>query len=80
MLCQLNNFCKILVKGNRSDRGVVKSITKRDMNHLRGSMRKMLGAISARLFEEAGLPDVTKTTRNRLLRKVAAMKSPTKRG
>ena len=71
----LQNPCK---RKPQSDRGVVKSI-KRDMNNLSRSIRKIPGATSARLFEEAGLPDVTKTTQNCPLRKVTAMKSPTKR-
>ena len=60
----------------RCDRGVLKSVTKRDFRRLRRSIRKMAGATSAKIFEEAGLVNVPKTTRNRLLRKVAAIKSP----
>ena len=60
----------------RCDRGVLKSVTKRDFRRLRRSIRKMPGATSAKIFEEAGLVHVPKTTRNRLLRKVAAIKSP----
>jgi transposase len=72
----LKNPCK---RKPRRDRGVVKSVSKRDMNRLRRTLRKMPGATSARIFEDAGLPDFAKTTRNRLLRKVASVKSPAKR-
>ena len=72
----LQNPCK---RKAQLDRGVVKSTTKRDMNDLSRSISKIPGATSARLFEEAGLPDVTKTTQNCPLQKVTAMKSPTKR-
>ena len=39
----------------------------------------MPGATSAKIFEETGLVNVPKTTRNRLLRMVAAIKSPSKK-
>ena len=51
----------------RCHRGVLKSVTKRDFRGLRRSIRKMPGANSAKIFEEAGLVNVPKTTRNRLL-------------
>ena len=62
----------------RRDRGVLKSVTKRDFSRLRRSLRKMPGTTSAKIFEEAGLVNVPKTTRNRLLWMVAAIKSPSK--
>jgi transposase len=64
---------------SRKDRGVLKSVSKRDMNRLKRSVRKLPGSTSAKIFEDADLPDITKTTRNRLLRKIAAIKSPAKR-
>ena len=64
---------------SQTDCGVLKSVSKRDMNRLKRSVRKLPGSTSATIFEEAGLPDVTKTTRNRLLRKIAAIKSLAKR-
>ena len=60
----------------RCDRGVLKAVTKHDFWRLRRSIRKMPGATSAKIFEEAGLVNVLKTTCNNLLRKVAAIKSP----
>ena len=64
---------------SRMDRGVLKSVSKQDMNRLKRSVRKLPGSTSATIFEEAGLPDFTKTIRNRLLRKIAAIKSLAKR-
>ncbi|CAB4004306.1 Hypothetical predicted protein [Paramuricea clavata] len=61
----------------RSDRGVLKSVTKRDMDRLRRSIREISGETNAR--KKAGLLDGTKTTRNRLLGKVAVIKNPDKR-
>ena len=63
----------------RRDLRVLKSVTKRDFSRLRRSLRKMSWATSAKLFEEACLVNVPKTTRNRLLRMVAAIKSPSKK-
>ena len=63
----------------RRDCGVLKSVTKRDFSRLRRSLRKMPRATSAKIFEEAGLVNAPKTTRNRLLRMVAAIKSPSKK-
>ena len=54
-------------------------VTKRNINQLKRSIRRMPGVTSARNFEEAGLPDVAKTTRNHLLGKMAVIKSPDKR-
>jgi transposase len=62
-----------------SDRGVRKSVSKRDMYRLRRNLRKMLGATSKRIFKEAGLPDVPKTTRNRILGKLNSIKTMIKR-
>ena len=70
---------KRLKRKPRRDCGVLKSVTKRDFSRLRRSLRKMPRATSAKIFEEAGLVNVPKTTRNRLLRMVAAIKSPSKK-
>ena len=63
----------------RSDRGVRKSVSKWDMNQLRRILRKMPGATSESVFKEAGLPDVPKTTRNRILGNLGSIKSMIKR-
>ena len=42
------------------DRGVLKSVTKHNFRRLRRSIRKMPGATSAKIFEEAGLVNVPK--------------------
>ena len=63
----------------RSDRGVRKSVSKLDMNRLRRNLRKMPGTTSKRIFKEAGLPDVPKTTRNRMLGKLGSIKAMIKR-
>ena len=63
-----------------SDRGVRKSVSKPGcMYRLRRNLRKMPGAASKRIFKEAGLPDVPKTTRNRILGKLGSMKTMIKR-
>lgn len=64
---------------SRSDRGILKSVTKRDLNQVKRSLRKIPGATSRSVFAEAGLPDVPKTTRNRILRRMASPKSLKKR-
>jgi hypothetical protein len=62
-----------------SDRGVRKSVSKRDMYRLRRNLRKMPGATSKRIFKEADLPDVAKTTRNNILGKLGSTKTMIKR-
>ena len=66
-------------KRKPSDRGVRKSVSKRDMYRLRRNLRKILGATSKRIFKEVGLPDVPKTTRNRILGKLDSIKTMIKR-
>jgi IS30 family transposase len=66
-------------KRKPSDRGVRKSVSKRDMYRLRRNLCKMLGATSKRIFKEVGLPDVPKTTRNRILGKLDSIKTMIKR-
>ncbi|CAB3998649.1 Transposable element Tc3 transposase [Paramuricea clavata] len=62
-----------------SDRGIRKSVSKRDMYRLKRNLRKMPEATSKRIFKEAGLPDVPKTTRNCILGKLGSMKTMIKR-
>ena len=61
-----------------SDRGVRKSVSKRDMYRLRRNLRKMPGATSKRIFKEAGLRDVPKTTRILILGKLGSIKTMVK--
>ena len=66
MLCQLNDLCKILVRGTPIGSWGCKIDNKERYEPLEErSIRKM--------------PGPTNTTQNRVLRKVSAMKSPTKR-
>ena len=48
----------------RADCGSRKSVSKRDLNSLKRKLRKLPGATSARIFKEAGVPDISKSTRN----------------
>jgi hypothetical protein len=49
------------------------------MYRLRRNVRKMPGATSKRIFKEAGLPDVPKTTRILILGKLGSIKTMIKR-
>ena len=48
----------------RADCGSRKSVSKRDLNSLKRKLRKLPGATSARIFKEAGVADISKSTRN----------------
>ena len=61
-----------------ADCGSRKSVSKRDLNSLKRKLRKLPGATSARIFKEAGVPDIAKSTRNRILAKMAETKCPKK--
>ena len=63
----------------RSDRGILKSVTKRDLNNLKRNLRKVPGAISKRIFQESGLTGIPETTRNRMLGRIAKHKGSKKR-
>ena len=58
----------------RADRGSRKSVSKRDLNSLKRKLRRNPGATSARIFKEAGVPEIPKSTRNRILAKMAETK------
>ena len=62
----------------RADCGSWKSVLKRDLNSLKRKLRKLPGATSARIFKEAGVPDISKSTRNRFLAKMTETKCPKK--
>ena len=59
----------------RADCGSRKSFSKRDLNSLK---RKLPGATSARIFKEAGIPDIAKSTRKRIIAKMVETKCPKK--
>lgn len=63
----------------RSDCGVLKSVSKRDLRRLKLNLRKQPGAISKRIFQASGLTGIAKTTRNRILGKIAKHKAPQRR-
>ena len=64
---------------NLSDRGILKSVTKRDLSCLKRNLRKVPGAISKTIFQESGLTGIPKTTRNRILGRIAKHKASQKR-
>ena len=61
-----------------ADCGSRKSVSKRDLNSLKRKLRKLPGATSARIFKEAAVLDIAKSTRNRILAKMAETKCPKK--
>ena len=63
----------------RSDRGILKSMTKRDLDNLKRNLRKVPGAISKRIFQESGLTGIPKTTQNRILGQIVKHKASKKR-
>ena len=58
----------------RADFRSMKSVSMRDLSCLKRNLRKLPGATSATKFKEAGLPDIAKSTRNRILAKMAENK------
>ena len=60
----------------RADFRSMKSVSMRNLscNFLKRNQRKLPGATSATIFKEAGLPDIAKSTRNRILAKMAENK------
>ena len=58
----------------RADYGTRKSVSKRDLNSLKRKLRKLPGASSAKIFKEAGVLSIAKSTRNRILARVAETK------
>ena len=68
----LNNpLSKRKIRANRRSR---KSVSRRDLNSLKRNLQKLPVATSARIFKEAGVPDIAKSTRNRILAKMADTK------
>jgi transposase len=63
----------------RSDKGKLKVMTLRDIRTVKRQVNKRPGSTSKTIFESAGLPSVSKTTRNRTLGSIAAVRSPEKK-
>ena len=76
----VNKFLNDSVKKRkiRADCGSRKSVSKRDLNSLKRKLRKLPGATSTRKFKEVGVPDIAKSTQNRILAKMAETKCPKK--
>ena len=62
----------------RSDCGILKSVTKRDLSSLKRNVRKVPGTLSKRIFQESGITGIPKTTRNRILGRIAKHKASQK--
>lgn len=63
----------------RSDKGVSKTVTARDRRRLMYNLRTKPGNTSKHIFEDSGLQNVPKTSRNRILKTVGKFKSPEKK-
>ena len=57
----------------------MKSVSKRNLRNLKKNPRKQPGATRATIFKEAGLPNIAKSTRNRILANIAENKWSLKR-
>lgn len=62
----------------RSDAGLSKTVNDRDMRRIGRQLRRKPGQTSKSIFTAAGLPGVSKTTRNDVLRSIASIKVPLK--
>ena len=56
----------IIIKELANATTSTKSVSCRDLNSLKRKLRKLPGATSARMFKEAGVQDIAKSTRNRI--------------
>ena len=56
-----------------------KLLNERDMRRLKVEMSRHVSSTSKRIFEAAGLPDIPKTTRNRVLRNLGKVKKSKRR-
>lgn len=63
----------------RSDKGKLKAVKARDIRKIKREVFKKPGSTSKTIFENSGLNEVPKTTRNRILRTIAKVKSPEKK-
>ena len=62
----------------RSDAGISKTVTDRDMRNITRQLRKKPGQTSKSIFNAAGLCDIPKSTRNSILRTVGSVVAPVK--
>ena len=63
----------------RSDKGELKAVNTRDIRKIKREVFKKPGSTSKAIFENAGLNEVPKTTRNRILRTISKVRSPEKK-
>jgi len=62
----------------RSDSGTSRTVNERDMRNIGRELRRRPGQTSRSIFAAVGRPEVSKTTRNEILRTVASVRAPTK--
>ena len=63
----------------RSDKGELKVVNTRDIRKIKREVFKKPGSTSKAIFDNSGLNQVPKTTRNRILRTIAKVKAPEKK-
>ena len=63
----------------RSDKGKLKAVKARDIRKIKREVFKKPGSTSKTIFENSGLNEVSKTTRNRILKTITKVKSPEKK-
>lgn len=63
----------------RSDKDQLKAVNTRDIRRIKREVFKKPGSTSNAIFKKSGLNEVPKTTRNRILKTIAKVKSPEKR-
>ncbi len=63
----------------RADKGKLKSVNARDIRKIKREVFKKPGSTSNAIFENWGLKEVPKTTRNRILRTIATVRAPEKK-
>ena len=66
-------------RATRCDKGTIKCVTRRDMRNVTKVVKKTPLATSYTIFKEAGCPHPSRTTRCKLLRKVANVQKPIRR-
>ena len=62
----------------RSDAGIFKAVTARDLRNIGRQLRRRPGQSSKSIFTAAGRPDVPKSTRNAILATIGSVKAPLK--
>ena len=64
---------------HRSDKGKMKAVNGRDIRNIKRQVFKSPGSTSKKIFENSGLNQIPKKTRNRILGSIATVKSPQKK-